>query len=107
MQSGPAPWRVIVAPRAFADLDEIWEYIKQTSPANAVKVIDGLWQAMQSLREFPRRYQVVSAHSRPRKAVRRMPVPPYLVYYRVLEGAHVVRVLTVRHGRQRQPRRFE
>jgi toxin ParE1/3/4 len=100
------PYRVIVSPRAFDDLDEILDYVKQVSPANAAKVIDRLWAAVQRLNEMPHRYRVVQAMSRPSRAVRRMPVRPYLVYYRIDEAFHVVRVLTILHGHRRQPRRF-
>jgi plasmid stabilization system protein ParE len=36
-----------------------------------------------------------------------MPVPPFVIYYRVLEAERIVEVLTVRHGARRQPRRFK
>ena len=100
------PYRVIVSPEAFSDLDKILDYVKVQSHANAVKVIDTLWDAMTRLRELPYRYRVVQGIRSADKQVRRMPVPPYLVYYRVAEQERVVRVLTVRHGSQRQPKRF-
>lgn len=99
-------YRVIVSPRAFADLDGILEHIAQSSPANAARVIDRLWESMQRLQHLPHRYRVVRGRSGAASAVRRMPVPPFLVYYRVDEQNHVVRVLTVTHGAQRQPRKF-
>jgi toxin ParE1/3/4 len=102
----PGAYRVIVAPRAFDDLGRILDYIKRDSPANAAKVIDRLWESMRRLRELPHRYRVVQAVSRPTRAVRRMPVKPFLVYYRVDESMRLVRILTVTHGSQRQPRRF-
>jgi plasmid stabilization system protein ParE len=36
-----------------------------------------------------------------------MPVPPFIIYHRVLESERIVEVLTVRHGARRQPRRFK
>jgi len=102
----PGAYRVIVSPRAFDDLDRIIDYIKADSPSNAAKVVDRLWESMQRLRDMPHRYRVVQGLSRPRRAVRKMPVPPFLVYYRIDDTMQVVRVLTVRHGRRRQPRRF-
>jgi plasmid stabilization system protein ParE len=100
-------YRVILSRRAFDDLDQILDYIKQTSPSNAVKVIDRLQRAMEGLGDFPHRYRVLQGRARADKAVRVMPVAPHLVYYRVVETPRVVRVLTVRHGSQRQPRRFQ
>jgi plasmid stabilization system protein ParE len=102
----PGVYLVIVSPRAFDDLDRILDHIKAVSPANAAKVIDRLRESMQRLRDLPHRYRVVQGMSRPKRAVRRMPVPPFLVYYRIDEPLRVVRILTVTHGSQRQPRRF-
>ena len=45
----PGSYRVIVSPRAFDGLDRIIDYIKTDSPANAVKVVDRLWESMQRL----------------------------------------------------------
>ena len=39
--------------------------------------------------------------------VRRMPVPPFLVYYRVNDDTKTVDIVAVRHGARRQPRTFE
>ena len=33
-------------------------------------------------------------------------VPPFLIYYRIDEAKRSVGVITIRHGKQRQPRRF-
>lgn len=98
--------RVILSPRAFADLDAIVDYIARDSPSNAAKVIDRLQNAMQSLAQMPYRYRAVQGGSTAPTAVRRMPVPPFLVYYEVLRVHRTVRILTIRHGRQRQPKRF-
>jgi hypothetical protein len=49
------------------------------SPANAANVVDRLWESMQRLSDLPHRYRVVQGMSRPKRAVRKMPVPPFLV----------------------------
>jgi plasmid stabilization system protein ParE len=103
----PAAYRVIVLPEAFEDLDRIIDYIKQQSPQNAARVIERLWVATQSLAILPYRYKVHRSNRDPGRTVRSMPVPPFIVYYRVVEAHRTVRVLTVRHGSQRQPRRFK
>ena len=103
----PPTYRVILSPRTFAHLDEILAHIGQNSPTNAAATIDRLWEAMNGLADLPHRYSIVQGRHRPATAVRRMPVPPYLVYYRVLEPLHVVRIITVRQGARRQPRRFD
>ena len=102
----PTTYRVIVLPEAFKNLDRILSYIKRDSPQNAARVLDRLWDATRSLSIFPQRYPVRENRREPTKVVRSMPVPPYMIYYRVDDLLHVVRVLTVRHGSRKQPKRF-
>jgi plasmid stabilization system protein ParE len=100
-------FKVIVLSRAFAELDEILEYIAGQSRQNAASMIETLWQAIESLEEFPHRYEI-HEHRRDRaKTVRSMPVKKFIVYYRVDDDRHVVRVLSVRHGSRKQPRRLK
>lgn len=100
-------YRVIVMPQAFVDLDKITDYIEQTSPQNAAKVLDLLSTATGTLDRFPQRYKTHEHRLVPEKTVHSMPVPPFIAYYRIDEINHVVRILTVRHGARRQPRRFK
>jgi plasmid stabilization system protein ParE len=58
-------------------------------------------------RTLPHRYKVHEHRKDPSLAVRSMPVPPFIVYYRVDDVRLSVRVLSVRHGARRQPRRFK
>lgn len=102
----PAHYRVIILPRASADLQGIYAYIEQDSPQNAASMTRTLIDAIDSLEQLPFRYKVHAPARDPSRVVRSMPVPPYLVYYRVDEVRRVVRVLTIRHGSQRQPKRF-
>ena len=99
-------YRVIASPRAAAELDEIQAYIAQDSPAGAATVMARLREAMQSLEALPHRYPIYQGKRRPATAVRRLPVSPYLIYYRIDDQAHVVSVVTVRHGARKPPRRF-
>jgi len=89
----PTEFRVIVLPTAFADLDRITAYIERESPQNAAEVLDRLWQATQSLATFPHRYKVHQLRPDAAKTVRSMPVPPFILYYRIDDAKHVVRVL--------------
>jgi plasmid stabilization system protein ParE len=70
-------------------------------------MIDELWSAMQSLRLLPHRFKVHENRKDTRLTVRSMPVPPFLVYYRIDDQTHAVRILHVRHGHRRQPKRFK
>ena len=102
----PDRYRIIISPRASADLHGVHKYIETESPQNAAGVLDALIRAINSLEQLPHRHRVYQGRREPSAAVRRMPVPPYLVYYRVDDKNRPVEVVTVRHGRRRQPRRF-
>jgi len=51
----PQNYVVIVQAEAFRDLDEILDHVGRQSSQGAAQLIDRLWNAMQSLSEFPRR----------------------------------------------------
>jgi len=36
-----------------------------------------------------------------------MPVPPFIIYYHIIDQRRAVEVMTIRHGARRQPRRFK
>ena len=96
-------YRVIIEPRASEDLISIFTFIQKDSPQNAASVAQMLFDAIDSLEIFPRRYKVHRWRRNPRRVVRSMPVAPFVIYYRVLERKHVVQVLTVRHGARERP----
>ncbi len=101
----PDHYRVRITPRASCDIVGICTYIEQDSPRNAASVTQELLDAIDPLEVFPHRYKV-HEHRRDRaKTVHAMPVPPFIVYYRVADKHQAVEVLAVRHGSQRQPRR--
>lgn len=99
-------YRVRITRRASDDLVGICSYIEQDSPQAATAVAQELLEAVDSLSLFPYRYRVHEHRKDPAKTVHAMPVPPFIVYYRVIGGQDLVEVIAVRHGRQRQPRRI-
>jgi toxin ParE1/3/4 len=102
----PARYRVNIMTRASQDLTDICRFIEQDSPENAASVAQELLDAINSLDILPRRHKVHAYRSNPSRAVHSMPVPPFIVYYRVKDPQEVVEVLRVLHGARRQPRRF-
>ena len=99
-------YRVIILAAAFAELDEIFDFVKQRSPQNAVAVIDRLYESAKSLEFFPHRFKIHQHRRDESLTVRSMPADNYIIYYRVIEQHHVVKILSFRDGRRRQPRRF-
>lgn len=103
----PSHYAVRISKTASSDLDAIFSYIVKQSPQNAERVLQRLLDEIFALKMLPHRYKVHKRSHRPDQVVRSMPVPPFVVYYRVIEDPRVVRVLTVRHGARRKPRHFE
>jgi plasmid stabilization system protein ParE len=94
-------------PRASNDIVALCEHIERDSPQNAASIATRLFEAIDSLDIFPHRYEVHISRRDRDKTVRSMAVPPFIVCYRVSERKQAVEVVTVRHGSQRQPSRFD
>ena len=89
----------VLHPQAYADLDEIWEYIAADSLDAADRVREEIYEAIQSLVPFP-----YIGHSRPdltSKPLRFQSVREYVIAYAPDE--HPIAVVAVLHGR-RSPR---
>jgi len=90
------------APRYFRRLDAIREYIAADDPAAAISLIERLRAAVERLAASPE-------IGRPGRVTgtRELVIPgtPYIFPYRV--GGEVVQIITVLHGAQRWPDRFE
>src|SRR5579859_6030907 len=93
------PSSYLLTPRAIDDLDEIWNYISQDSPAAADRVENAIFEAFSSLARhpmlgskrseishFPVRFWVVSRY------------PSYVVVYRPEEKP--LRIIAVLHAKR-------
>jgi plasmid stabilization system protein ParE len=102
----PQQYKVIFTAKALDCLRGIFEYIEERSPQNAHAMAQEIIRAVDSLDFFPNRFKI-HVHTRdPSRSVHSMPVPPFIVYYRVSDPLKAVRILEIRHGARRQPRRF-
>ena len=99
-------YRSIISPEAAADLAALHAYIGQDSEDNAAKMVERILAAIETLKALPHRTVLPRQSRNTRHAVRTLPVKPYVIYFRVLDDDRVVRVLTIRHGARRRPRRF-
>ena len=102
----PDTYRIIILPEAADNLESIHTHIELDSPQNAVAVSRKLLEAVDSLELFPHRYKAHTSSKNPDRVVHSMPVPPFIIYYRVIEHNLAVEVMTIRHGARRQPRRL-
>ena len=85
--------KLLIAPSAVADLDEIWAYLaKKKSIKLAERIVNSLTHRFSLLARNPG-----TGRSRPelRKDVRSFPTGNYRIYYRHERG--VVRILHIRH----------
>jgi toxin ParE1/3/4 len=102
----PERYRVVIMPEASAEMTRAFEYIERDSPQNAAGVVESIFAAIDSLEHLPHRCKVHRSNRNPARVIRSLPVPPFIVYYRIAEADRVVGVITVRHGARRQPRSF-
>ena len=88
--------RVIITPRARADLDEIWSHIALDSPSAADRLIDRIVARCQGLADHP---HLGPARLEIAADARGLVIGDYLTLYRVLGAdAQIVRVV---HGARR------
>jgi len=83
----------IIAPRALADLDDIWLYIAQDSISAADHVLDEIYAAIKEMAQMPGMgHTREDLTSRP---LRFWPVYSYLIVYRAeADRIEIVRVLS-------------
>ena len=89
----------VLHPQAYADLDEIWEYIAADSLDAADRTREEIYEAIESLVPFP-----YIGHSRPdltSKPLRFQSLREYVIAY--APGDKPLAVIAVLHGR-RSPR---
>lgn len=100
-------YRIVPALQATADLEAIFASVEKNSPQNAVRVLERIHDAIDSLKMFPNRTVVRGSRGKGKSPVRSLPVQSWIVFFRVLEDEKVVRILHIRHGARRRPRSFE
>ncbi len=92
--------RIRYSPRAFADREEIFDYLNSRSPSGARNVMASIREAAQQLCEHPQSgYQTDDPSVRAKFIVRY----PYKIFYRV--RGREIEILHIRHT-ARRPLRF-
>jgi toxin ParE1/3/4 len=88
--------RVRYSPRAFADREQIFDYLHQRSPSGARNAMASLRDAVQQLGEHPHSgYRTDDAHIRVKFVIR----SPYKIFYRVRD--ETVEIIHIRHTARR------
>jgi plasmid stabilization system protein ParE len=92
-------FKVLIAESAIADLKEIVEFVTQDDSNAAIRLGNKLVAHALSLRTMPQRFPF---HDQQR-GIRKMPSPPFLVFYTCDEAGGVVNILHFWHGARRSP----
>jgi plasmid stabilization system protein ParE len=89
-------WKVIIAPSAQADLEDIVRYIARHNPDAAVRMGNGLIARAEGLAAFPELGRVVPEFRQPdlREVIHRT----FRVIYRVKREGEVVEIVRFWHG---------
>ena len=96
-----APRRLLLSPRAAADLEHIADYIARDNPKRAASFIAELERVCRSAAATPELYR---ARSDLAPGLRMAVHGRYLVLFRDLAGQDTVRVERVLHGARNLPR---
>ena len=88
--------KVRYTPRAIANLDAIFSYIDQSSPAGALRVKSRIQQLIEGLADFPLAGRETGFRKMRVLVAGRF---PYLIFYRVI--GQEVQIIHIRHGARR------
>lgn len=89
-------YEVELLPAAYADLDDIFDYIMVDNPDAAARMLGDIMQALHRLEDFPYSGAPLPGHSLKEFDFRIVIVEPYLAFYRFIDNkVYIYRVL---HG---------
>ena len=94
-------YTIKLLPRAYRDLDGIYEYIAETlmEPGIALKLVETLEESIFSLESMPRRGALRKTGAYANKGYRQLFVGGFTVVYCAAEGKKRVLVVTVRYSK--------
>jgi toxin ParE1/3/4 len=92
-------YKVIFAPQALEELEQIIRFIAQDDPAAAERFGNCLVDRAELLADFPE----LGTPYRKRPDVRRILCKPYFIYYRVRRDKQVIEIMGYWHSARREP----
>ena len=93
-------WKIIFAPQAIAQLEQIVRFIAQDDPQAAIRFGNYLVDRAESLANFPE----LGTPYRKRPNVRRLLCKSYFIYYRLRREEQVIEIMDYWHSARRDPR---
>ncbi len=94
-------YEVIVSPEAEAGIVSVFQYINERSPDRAAKWLRGLYRRIDTLETIPKRCALAREDDYFDGTLRQLLFKSHRRIFRVEEAERIVRVLYVRHARQR------
>lgn len=91
-------YTIVFTYAAETDLDAIYQYIAQDSPARASAYIEKIEKHILSLRDFPLIGTTAKYSELARLGIRILPFEDYLVFYTVAPAGQTVTVLRILNG---------
>jgi plasmid stabilization system protein ParE len=92
-------WKIIFAPRALEQLEQIVRLIAQHDPAAAERFGNYLVYRAELLSDFPE----LGTSYRKRTNVRRVLCKPYFIYYRIRRDEQIIEIMDYWHSARREP----
>ena len=92
-------YSVILYPRAFRDIDDIYAYIalEKMSPENAKGQTDRIWDAIKSLEQSPESHQDRLVGQFAGKGYKQLIVDNYIVIFKIDKEQNRVYIVTVQY----------
>lgn len=92
-------YSVILYPRAFRDIDDIYAYIalEKMSPENAKGQTDRIWDAIKSLEQLPESHQDRLVGQFAVKGYKQLIVDNYIVIFKIDKEQNRVYIVTVQY----------
>ena len=92
-------WKIIFAPQALEELEQVVRFIAQDDAQAAIRFGDYLLDRAESLTNLPE----LGTLCRKRANVRRLLCKSYYIYYRVDRKEQVIEIMDYWHSAQREP----
>lgn len=92
-------YEVLLYPKAFRDLDDIYAYIafEKLSPENAKGQTDRIWDAIRMLEQMPEAHQDRMVGRYAGKGYKQLIIDNYLIIYKMDNASKKVFVVTVQY----------
>ena len=94
-----AEYEVMLYPKAYRDIDEIYAYLalEKLAPENAKGQTDRIWDAIDSLESFPQAHQDRMVGKYAGKGYKQLLVDNFVAIYKIDEKKKKVFVVTVQY----------